>query len=164
MKKIGYVEIKIDKTTSTYFGDVVKSICCDSELYKSDVIDYINGDVTNNLHFTLFYGCTPTVSNLKILKDYVTRIKLSKLVLGKLFLLNGYNDSYNVLCIEVTDVDGRLKQMSDKIASFGYDTLMVHNKFMPHLTLAYVKTNYTLPGNVLTKKIAEIELISLKFD
>lgn len=159
MKKLGYVEAKIDEFSIKIFHRLVMKICNKDDFYKSDVIDYINGDVTKKLHITLFYGCNATEVKLKQLIEYVRNIKLSKLNLGRLFLLPGYKNLYQALCIRVTDDNNELKNISDDISNFGYDQSVVHDKFTPHLTLAYVNSNYKISSETQVPKSVKIKNI-----
>jgi len=160
MKNLGYVEAKIDEFSIKTFHRLILKICHKNDFYKSDVIDYINGDVTNKLHLTLFYGCNVTGVKLKQLKNYVRNIKLSKLNLGRLFLIPGYKNLYQVLCVEVIDGNNELKNTSNNISNFGYDSSVVHDKFTPHLTLAYVNSNYKVPSDIQSPKSVKVKAIN----
>jgi len=164
MDNLGYIEVKIDEVSKIFFDKLVKKICQDTDYYKSDVIDYIDGNVTHKLHLTLFYGCSPKGIKLKLLKAYVKNLSIKRLVVGDIFLLDGYENRYKILGVKIID-EGGLKKISEEVASFGYDESVIHKQFIPHLTLAYVKPDFVLPkSRRINKKFVGVESVSLKFD
>lgn len=159
MNNLGYVEVKIDKTGTEIFHQLVMRICNKDDFYKSDVVNYINGDVTSKLHLTIFYGCNATGKQLKMLKNYVNKINLPELKLDKLFLLPGYQNLYQILCVKVIDKDNKLKKIYQDISNYGHDPKIIHSKFLPHLTLAYVRSDYKIPPKFTVPKLVKIKSI-----
>ncbi len=152
-KKFAYVELMFYKNATKQFKKIVRDVVSKEQFYYSDQISRISGDVTDKIHFTLFYGLNASVMNNEELKKLLKRIEVKKLDLGKLVLLEGYQGMYKVLCVEVNDEDKTLHNLSKKMLDFEHDEELGKREFKAHITLAYVQPNYELPKQyVLDKK------------
>jgi hypothetical protein len=88
----------------------------------------------------------------------INELKIDEIKLGNLFLLNGFERLYKILCLEVIDESGILSDFSAKIgvmSGYRYD-------FRPHLTLSYVKNDYILSQNVNYKKTLDVSSVVFK--
>ena len=144
MENITYIEITFDDETKSKFKDLVNELVEESDLYYSTVKKRISGVVTDNLHFTLFWGIDPSLMNSKELIDLVDSIDLKELAVGNLFLMPGFQNLYKILCIEIKDDDKNLFNISERFKSFSLQNLQTR-EFKPHLTLAYVNPDYEIP-------------------
>ncbi len=161
MKEYSYIKASFYHKDIKIFKDITKKLCTPEDLYYSDITSSVCGDVSSKLHYTLFYGLSDSVNKLEIWK-YVKNIQLSELKLGKLFLMPGRQNQYQVLCIEVLDPDNSLKQLSNSFKQFIYVEKVQYPNFTPHITLAYVNLDYTLktiPELPTSLKIKEIKFI-----
>jgi 2'-5' RNA ligase len=163
MKDYGYIEITFPPREITKFVDLTKKICLDRDYYYSPVIDYIQGNVSKKLHLTLFYGIISSEIDEASLIKYVRGIKLKRLKLGKLFLLPGYKNLYQVLCVEVLDSQKTLERISQSFKKFKYEESVQHNRFEPHLTLAYLEPKYKLRHQRLKDLPKEIKVKEIKY-
>ena len=161
MKDYSYIKVSFYHKDIMIFKDITKKLCTPEDLYYSDIASGISGDVSSKLHYTLFYGLADSVNKLEIWK-YVKNIQLPELKLGKLFLIPGWQNQYQVLCIEVLDPDNNLKQLSNSFKQFIYVEKVQYQNIIPHITLAYVNLNYSLkdvPELPTSLKIKEIKFI-----
>lgn len=155
----GYVMVGLQEKDILTFMSLVRNICDQTDFYYSEVIDYIKGDVSARMHLTLFYGFIDEKIDKKKLKEHIKKINLKNLKLGKLFLTQGYQNQYKVLCLEVLDENNNLKKIHDSFKAFPYESTVQHGTFKPHLTLAYLRPNFTLnqypsfPTKIKVKKI-----------
>jgi len=153
-----FAEITFSKEIKDCFSKIVKDIVPEKALYYSPVIERIKGDMTNTLHCTLFYGLNPNLINDSSLNNLLIEANIEVVKLGKLFFIDGYQGLYKVLCIEVIDYDKSLSILSEKIYQFAKN---VKYEFKPHLTLAYVTSDYKFPED-LTEIRKEIKVSKVK--
>jgi 2'-5' RNA ligase len=161
MKDYSYIKVSFYNKDIKVFKDITKSLCTSDDLYYSDIVSSICGDVSSKLHYTLFYGLADCVNRQEIGK-YIKSIQLPELQLGKLFLMPGWQKQYQILCIEVLDPDNKLKQISDSFKQFVYVEKVQYPDFIPHITLAFVNVAYILkatPEIPTSLKIKEIKFI-----
>lgn len=147
-KSFYFVEITFSEKSKEHFSKLVDNIVPTELLYKSPVVEYIDGKVTDKLHLTLFYGLDSSASDNQELKDLISSFDVTELRLGKPFFFSGFQNLYKVFCIEVLDSDLQLKKLSEQIKQFA----PVENQryvFKPHITLAYVQNEFTLPDQQL---------------
>ncbi len=147
-KRHAYVEVIFDKEASDYFSGIVSEIVNKDELYYSPIVERIQGDVTDGLHSTLFFGLDESEFDNPELKKYLEGVTIDKIKLGKLMLFRGYQGLYRILNIEVLDEDNKLFEIFERLKLFKYNPEVIHYEFKPHITLAYVKPSYTIPTNI----------------
>lgn len=151
-KQFAYVEVIFYKNASRLFKKIVKDVVSKDQFYYSEVVSRIRGDVTDKIHFTLFYGLDETVLKNKELRELIKNIEIKELKLKKLVLFDGYQDLYKVLCVEIDDEDKSLLSLSKKMLNFEHDKELGKRDFKPHITLAYVQPDYVLPEGYQIKK------------
>jgi 2'-5' RNA ligase len=166
MAKCGYVKITFSKEAKEKLKNLLNKIVLDEEFYYSDAIEHIHGDVTDNSHFTLFFGLKESELEHPKLIEFVDGIELDNLEISELKLFDGYKGLYKVLVAEVEDKEGNLLNLSNNFLDFEYDPEMTHDEFKPHITLAYVRKDYVLPeGFNMNKLILDShEIIIAKFE
>lgn len=161
-KNYAYVELTFYKNTKNYFRKIVSEVVSPDQFYYSDIISRIRGDVTEKAHFTLFFGLEEASVNNPQLQKLINTTTIKIVRLGKLELFEGYQGLYKVLCIKILDEDKSLFNLSNKMLNFDHDKSVVHTDFKPHITLAYVKSDYTLPKNYkMGKKAVRIKKIQI---
>jgi len=148
MNQFGYIEATFSRKDLLTFASLVTDLCTRDDFYYSNVVDYIRGDVSSKLHITIFYGLINEDIHTYALRKDVRNITLKTLKLGKLFLVPGYKKMYKILCLEVLDKDNRLKHIHEHFKSYKFNQSVQHKKFMPHLTLAYVKPSFELKQHI----------------
>lgn len=152
-----YVEVTFSEKAKEHFSNLVDKTVPQEQLYKSPVVEFIDGKVTDKLHLTLFYGLDANSSDNQELKDLLSSFEVKELKLGNPFFFSGFQNLYKVFCIEVLDQDLKLKTLSDQIKQFA----PVENQryvFKPHITLAYVENEFNLPEEPLEfEKVLKVE-------
>lgn len=159
MSNLGYIEVIFNEEDIQVFRNIVKELCDESNLYYSDVVHHIKGDVSLKLHLTLFYGLIDEKLDRRKIDEYIKEIKIQKLKLGKIFLKPGYLNLYQILMVEVLDEDGELSAISKRFKDFEHDISV--KEFKPHLTLAYVNPEFNLTKQPDFPK--EIEIKEIKY-
>lgn len=150
-----YIEIQLSDSSKISLRDLCREIVLESELYYSDVVTRISGDVTGKAHFTLFYGISTEELNNPKLKKLVSQIDIDKLEVGNLMLFEGFQNLYKVLNLEIKPTQKVLDYLK-MILEFKHSELISNREFKPHITLAYVKNDYKIPSEV--ELINEVEL------
>lgn len=143
----GYVAATFAGKDIEPFQKLTESVCSESDLYHPDTVDYVNGNVSTDLHLTVFYGLVDAKIDREELQAQIDKIQLEKLRLGELFLRQTPDNSYQILWIVVKDDNRQLQAVSDSFKRFDHDD-SVQLEFMPHLTLAYVKPEYRLENSM----------------
>lgn len=152
IKNYGYVEFFLDKEEIEFFKNIVKSIVPKDQLYFSDRVARISGDVSLKAHFTLFYGIEENELNNPLLKDYVLTVQISEVKIKNLALWKGYQNFYSILCIEIDDSDKTLFNFFQNMLKFGHSFELALREFKPHITLAYVQNTFQLPKSYILPK------------
>ena len=109
MSNFEHIEIVFKKKDVLIFQRLTKSLCKKNDLYFSDIIKSIKGDVSSKLHLTIFYGLVHEKLDKVRLDKHIKQIKIPTLKLGNLFLMSGYKNLYQVLSVEVLDENNKLK-------------------------------------------------------
>lgn len=140
----GYIELTFPEKIKKQFFDFVENNVSSELLYKSDVITRINGNVAMNLHLTLYYGIPSELIDSEELKSLIDNIKIEKIETGDFIAIRGFQGMYKILCLEVNDSNSTLKEYSDKIRDLIDPERIRKYDFIPHLTLAYVNSDFDL--------------------
>lgn len=160
-KSNAYIEVTFDKDIKDYFSKIVKQLTPNNNFYYSTDPEYshIKGDVTKKLHCTLFFGINPDTINDKKLLDIIDNADFKELTLGDFVLFNGWENQYKIICIEVLDENGSFTKFAKKIEEF-VNNKDIKYEVKPHISLAYVQSNYELPKQPLkiNKKIKSHEI------
>ncbi len=139
----GYIAATFSDKDKEPFQRLTEELCKEGDFYRSESVDYINGDVSSDLHLTIFYGLVDEIVDKDKLKAHVENLHLDKLKLGDLFLRQAPEGNYQILWVMVADEDNKLKDAAECSRDFEHED-SVQLEFMPHLTLAYVRPEYTL--------------------
>lgn len=140
-----YVSAEFSDKIKDEFFELTSKTVDSSFFYKSPEKEYINGNVANNLHLTLYYGLDQDLKNSQSFHELLDSIELKELHLGDIFLQRGFQGLYKILMIEVLDDNDQLYKIAEQIS--GYDqryTKKFLQTFMPHLTLCYVENNFDI--------------------
>lgn len=160
-KSNAYIEITFDQKTKDYFSKIVHQLVPKNNFYHSPNPKYphIQGNVTQKLHCTLFFGIDPSTIKDKKLLAIIDTSDFSEITLGGLVILNGWQNEYKIICIEVLDEDGRFTKFAKEIEGFVNNKNITY-KVKPHISLAYVQFDYELPKQPLkmNKKIKSHEV------
>lgn len=146
-----YVELLFEENTKDYFKGIVQNVVDQDQFYYSDVVKRISGDVTDKIHFTLFYGIEETEIDNPKLKQLVSQLQVKELLVKGLTLFSGYQDLYRVLCVEIADEDNYLESLSKQLLQFKHAGEFGQREFKPHITLAYIQPQFKLPANYVVK-------------
>lgn len=150
MRDKAFVELKFNSDTVKIFDNLLKEISPENMLYYSPVAEHIRGNMSKTLHCTIFFGLNEkSVSNIE-LRKMLNENHIEKIELGDLSYINGYENLYKILVINIQDRDGKLNSLHNKIEDFALieDPDFRVREFKPHLTLAYVQNGFILPNNL----------------
>ncbi|MBE2280435.1 MAG: hypothetical protein IAE91_08595 [Ignavibacteriaceae bacterium] len=145
-QEIAHVELTLTQQAKEYLNDVVSKIVSEIEYYYSPVVPRIKGNVTDNAHLTFFYGLKPEAIENADLNKLLSSVQIKELKLKELSLLNGFESLYKILIVTVDDSDKTLSTVVNKIRKFS-DRPNSY-EFKPHITLAYVSSDYELPSEL----------------
>lgn len=160
-KDYGHVVATFSKKDIKPFQELINRVCSEDDFYRSDTVEYIKGDVSSDLHLTIFYGLIDRKMDHKKLRIHINSINLKKLKLRELFLRPIPSSLYQILWLVVADDDHELQATSESFERYEYDEF-VQLGFVPHLTLAYVSTKFRLK-NTMYKYPNEIRIGKIKY-
>ena len=160
MKNLSYVAIKFSDEYKKAFSVFLHSVCDEDDFFRSSVIKSIKGDVIDDLHLTVLYGFNKPSEKEKI-KKYIDRIELEDLEVEGIDFLSGYRGMYRVLVLSIKDKGGRLLKLHKNLKKkFSFDEEVQHEKFIPHVTLAYLKKD--VKENEVRKEFEKFFIKSVK--
>jgi 2'-5' RNA ligase len=142
MEGLSYVEITFNDEEVKSFKELVNTVCKPEDFYRSDTIARINGDVTDKLHLTIFYGLIDQQINENEIKKHIATFDIKSIKLAKPFLKTGFKSLYKVLMIEVLDEENILLDSHNSLKQFAH--METQQVFLPHITLAYVQPEYEI--------------------
>jgi hypothetical protein len=147
MTNKAFIELKFNQETKDLFNNFINNIVTESMLYYSPVVEHIKGNMSKTLHCTALFGLHEQYKDNLQLKEIIKSNFVSKIELGKLFFINGYQDLYKVLVIEILDTSKELANLHNALESFAVkeNPRFKSREFKPHLTLAYVENDYEIP-------------------
>ncbi len=162
----GYFQVSFNPVDKEQICNLVGGLFDEEYYYKSKTIDYINGNVTNDLHMTLFYGVKTEDVDLDLINDSLESINLNKIHLGDIGFFTTDEAPYIVAYIKVLDHDKRLANLADTLKMFSHEISVQYDTYFPHITLAYLtreyksnefdhngRLNFPLPKSILVDKI-----------
>ena len=160
MKNLSYVAIKFSDEDKKSFNAFLHSICDEDDFFRSPVIKSIKGDVTDDLHLTVLYGFNKT-SEKETIKNYIGKIKLEDLEIEGVDFLSGYRGMYKVLVLSIKDKGSKLLKLHKNLKKkFSFDEEVQHERFIPHVTLAYLKKD--VREDKIRKEFEEFFIKSVK--
>lgn len=160
MKNLSYVAIKFSDEDKKAFSAFLHSVCDEDDFFCSPVIKSIKGDVTDDLHLTVLYGFNKPSEKEKI-KNYIDKIELENLEIEGIDFLSGYRGMYKVLVLSIKDKGGKLLELHKNLKKkFSFDEEVQHEKFIPHVTLAYLKKD--VEENEVRKEFEKFFIKSVK--
>jgi len=141
--EVAYVELTLPDNVKEYLRTILKQVVNEDQFYTSSVMPHINGDVTIKSHLKLFYGLEPEAAKNEELLNLLKSTEVKELLLGEFMLLNGYQNLYKILTVKVVESERNLTTLVNKIRKFSPRPNSY--EFKPHITLAYVTADYSLP-------------------
>jgi 2'-5' RNA ligase len=148
MKKYGYVEIKFPRAFNKKLKNILRNLVDSDKFYYSDAVDYIQGDVTDKIHLTVFFGLRDVELKNKKLKTFLKNLKVENILFDKFLIIDGYKGLYKVLSLSIdNESKSKLQEIHDEIMKYNFDPEMIHDEFKPHVTLAYVIKDFEIPKN-----------------
>jgi 2'-5' RNA ligase len=143
---IGYVEILFNSEEKQILINRVRSLLNQNDLYYSDVVQRIAGDVTKSLHLTLYFGLIDEDIDHSDLRNVLEKINIKEVKIKSIDLWNGYQDLYKILVLSIDDSDKLLAKYSNQFSKFPHEK---EYEFKPHITLAYVKNTFVMPNTIV---------------
>jgi len=157
----GYIAATFSGKDIEPFQKLTRKICVEEDLYRTKAVNYINGDVSSNLHLTIFYGLIDERIDKEKLQAHIDQLQLDNLRLGGLYLRQIPGNQYQILWVMVVDDKDNLKEITESFKAFEHDE-SVQLEFMPHMTLAYVRPEYRL-GDLIPNYPKEIKVEKIQY-
>lgn len=154
---LGYFQIVFQDNDKQLISKLTKRMFTKKDLFKSVVVDYIDGDVTYDLHMTLFYGIKNEKLNLDDVARYLEQVKVNAVELGGIRFFIGYQNQYKVAYLEVVDREAKLSNLASSFKKFPFDDSVQYEIYKPHITLAYLKNNFNV-DKFCRNKLSKIPL------
>ncbi len=146
-REYGYVSATFSNENAKYFEELTSSLCKVEDLYYSNNVDYVHGDVSKDLHMTVFYGLLGEKVDKNEIQSYINQVGSITLSIGGVSLRTEHKKLCQILWIDVLDTDDKLFKFSEGFKKFPYEE-SEQLGFVPHLTLAYVKNNFVLKNSL----------------
>lgn len=115
------------------------------------------GNVTDDLHLTLFYGFDDEKINKEDLIGFINNNTIKKLSIGKLGFFPVPQYKCNILYLKI-DNENILEKMHDSLKKFPYFEKFQNNKFVPHITIAYIKDSFDISSIKLPLEINKVSI------
>lgn len=84
MFDFGYVAAEFNSKDVTLIRQLTSKICKPDDFYYSDKIKYIKGNVSADLHLTIFYGLISQKTDKNKINQFLKNIQIKALTLGKI--------------------------------------------------------------------------------
>ncbi|MFA5652314.1 MAG: 2'-5' RNA ligase family protein [Candidatus Paceibacterota bacterium] len=120
------------------------------------------GNVTNDLHLTLFYGFDDEKINKKELLKFLGEKALRELRIEGLRTFSVPQYKCNILYLKI-DGKNMLEKIHDSLKKFPYFEKFQNNKFIPHLTIAYIKDSFDISLLKLPQKMNKVDIKELMY-
>ncbi|MDO8572165.1 MAG: 2'-5' RNA ligase family protein [bacterium] len=142
-QKTGYIAV--------YFADKEKNlvrdwskIIQDRDFYfisKKEKID--GGNVTDDLHLTLFYGFNEELVYKKDdIQDFIDSMNLENIEIDKVGVFSPMDQEYKVLYLSVKDKENNIKKYHEELKKFPHFAEFQKFEYVPHITVAFVKKDF----------------------
>jgi|SRR3989344_411967 len=160
-KSIGYITANFSEKEKEEIIRWSKSIK-DKDLHLTLVDGKIEGgNVTGDLHLTLFYGLDENKINQRELKDFLGTIDLGILDIGEMDVFSLPDQEYKVLYLPVKDTRGSINRCRERLKELSYFTEYQKFEFKPHITIAFVKSEFDMHDiNYTGPKVLHVEKIT----
>src|SRR5680860_894229 len=115
----------------------------DKDLYftkKDGKID--GGNVTDDLHLTLFYGFDEDKINKNDIKKIIDSINFKSIEIEDVSIFSLPDQEYKVLYLAVKDKEGRIKEYHEELKTLPHFVEYQKFKFTPHIAIAFLKKEF----------------------
>lgn len=160
-QNIGYITVSFLEKEKIEIINWSK-IISDKDLYfakKDGKID--GGNVTDDLHLTLFYGFDEDKINKNDIKKIMDSINFESIEIEDVGFFSLPDQEYKVLYLAVKDKKNRIKKYHEELKILPHFVEYQKFKFTPHIAIAFVKkesdetmVTYNGPRFLRIKKIA----------
>jgi hypothetical protein len=163
-KPISYVTLEFsdeDKRRITEW--CIENIPKDSLYINPDKDSYCNGIVTDTLHMTLVYGLDDSKIGSEDILVIEKLLKFNTIELGDVKEFYQEGQAYKTLYLEVMDPQLYIQDLRNSILKFPHFDEYQTQRFIPHITLAFIKKESNQNFNFsLSSKISILKLNYLK--
>jgi 2'-5' RNA ligase len=141
-QNIGYVTANFPEKEKIEIINWSKNIN-DKNLYfakKDGIID--GGNVTDDLHLTLFYGFDEDKINKNDITKIIDNINLGSIEIGNVNTFSFPDQEYKVLYLTIKDNEGKIKEYHEKLKKLPHFVEYQKFKFTPHVAIAFLKKEF----------------------
>lgn len=142
-REYGYVSATFSAEDVKHFQELTSTLCREEDLYHSNSVNYIQGNVSKYLHMTIFYGLLGKHVDKGEIQSYIDQVGPITLSIGSVSLRIEHKKLCQILWVDVLDNDNKLFKITEGFKKFPYEE-SEQLGFVPHLTLAYVKNEFVL--------------------
>lgn len=161
-REYDYVSATFSAEDVKHFQELTSTLCREEDLYHSNSVNYIQGNVSKDLHMTIFYGLLGEHVDKGEIQSYIDQIGPITLSVGSVSLRIEHKKLCQILWVDVLDTKGELSKIAEGFKSFPYGE-SEQLGFVPHLTLAYVKKGFVLGENYLANYPKEIKVRKINY-
>lgn len=141
-----FVEVTFGDEVKRQMDEIINQLVEEDNYYYSPVMEHIRGNMSRTLHCTVYHGLSPRAKSDEDLKLIVESVEVPELKLGKLKFVDGFENLYKILMIDVDD-SGVLRNLNQSVFEHAlkFNPDLSPREFSPHVTLAYINNEFELP-------------------
>jgi 2'-5' RNA ligase len=100
------------------------------------------GNVTDDLHLTLFYGFDEDKINKNYIEKIINNVNLGSIEIGGMSTFSFPGQEYKVLYLAIKDNEGRIKECHEELKNLPHFAEYQKFKFTPHVAIAFLKKEF----------------------
>ncbi len=141
-KNVSYITAEFFEKEKEKITRWSKSAIKGSELWKILGNGKVGGYATDDLHLTLFYGFDEDRINIADIQKWISAVELENLEIEGVGSFALPTQEYKIIYLAIRDENGKIKKLNKKLEKFPYFPKYLKSKFIPHITIAYVKKEF----------------------
>jgi hypothetical protein len=141
-QKIGYVTVNFLEKEKGEIINWSKNIN-EKDLYFASRDGKIDGgNVTDDLHLTLFYGFNEDTINKNDIKKVINNINFKSVEIDGLSVFSLSDQEYKVLYLAIKDKENKIRQCYEEFKKLPHFAEYQRFEFIPHIAIAFIKKEF----------------------